>query len=329
MCLFVCVTGVFAETVSIDSVVEQANKDLIIGKFEKDSVNNKLVFGEDNIYSYSYNDDYIEFLNSKNKDDVTYEDASKNFVDSYLLIMLYRAFFLSSGYSETIVDNVFSNFDDDNLNFSYNEDGIEIESFKVSVTSSDGSSTVSGDYITKFKFSLDKAYLEKIVSKYNKEQSGNSSILNIPAMTLASTSDSVTIHMVENTMLANNKCDIYRTSDSNLQYTKVASGINCSNGEYIDKNLKSDSTYLYRAVIENSVIGSDLKSIKTIAVADGNHEEVVTGSKGNDDSSLKDDDIKNPETGSFFVYIIFGIMLLSVEIFIGSGYFKNKKSNEI
>ena len=112
-------------------------------------------------------------------------------------------------------------------------------------------------------------------------------------------------------------CNVYRSTEENGTYEKISNiaSVNCmDNVGMVDENLKSNTTYYYKAIValEGATKYSDIIKVTTKKASTTISQTPVQSNN----SSNKTNEIENPKTGTFFPLLIVTFMtVISFSIF--------------
>ncbi len=271
---FMVKTVVYAEDITIENVITYMGEHNLLNDEEYFNIFGKVLNGNDeyNITSFDYiiksTENTIEIkttLTDKEKGEIenttildyqentiTYSnpneiDSLESRIDTLLFTQLMYSIGGARGYNESLLVNWMNQIDLEKLK---EEDGITSKVEKVSIKYEENNKKYN--YI----LTVPQSYSIKI----------NEVTDNIPA------SDYVKITEVKKDTSSikisvyaegheDERCEIFRLNKDN-KFEKV-SVVSCNNGEYSDNNLEEDVTYTYQANIEDRIVCSDTKEIKT------------------------------------------------------------------
>lgn len=340
--LFVFCSNVFAEIFDINTVAREFSNSYTIkamseflGPISANVSDGKinLVSEGEVVASFNYTNEYIEYDNRSAV--VTEDNYSADIPQTIFVEGIIETLFNLSGYNDKTIEG------DENI--TYEEYGfyVETEAYKFSGTDDGGSWNVEGEYLKYFKVSLNSELISKLAKTYGvdlKEEEKES--LFKDATPIVKIGDEVTSSTVwlsayiegyeeekkEETPL----CNFYRSTSENGEYELISEWQTPCLGDVSiqDEGLKSGTTYYYKAKIVGSSNYSNSVSVTTLGSDnDGNNGnenggddnttggDITTGS-GSGDNNTKDTNISNPKTGSSFIYLITGLLILSIISFV-------------
>ncbi len=302
--LFSGISSVYAETLTMQNIdtefkkvfVDELNK---LGSSITTTINTNdktyvVSSNGENMATFKYGDDYIEFDNRNNKP--TQDNIDENFGPFLCVGGLIQSMINLSGITNKTIE-------DDSVNFTdYDTYGLllETEEYYFEGSSEDGSSwSMGGDYVTYFKMSFDTEKIKALINQYGTDLStddSDDSIIKSLVPTLKAsnvTENSVTLYPHVPYTSSQVYCDIYRSNSADGNYEKISDmAINCIDVVgLIDDDLKSNTTYYYKATVAGGTKYSDVLKVTT------------KGAKSSNDPS-------NPKTGAFFNIIIALIIML-------------------
>lgn len=295
------------ELISFGSKIEakynDANKTIDIYAQTSESLNLEIIAS----FAYNSSDNYIEL--NKRSFVVTEDNLFEGFYDTIGIMGIIESIFIQSGYNNLIVK-------ESDYTKTYDTYGLqlEIEHYDNNGNDENGNWNISGDVIKYFKISLDTDKISKLAKDYGEviegqdqdEQSTLELILELNKVT----NNTVYLHPKVTNAINPGKeitCYVYRSLEKDGIYERVSeSAINCldPNAEFIDSNLKSNTTYYYKAIIIDENKYSNILEVKT---GDPSMGDITT----------------NPDTG-LASPITLGITL-SIGILLLTFILKNKK----
>ena len=183
---------------------------------------------------------------------------------------------------------------------------------------------MEGDYLKYFKMSFDTDKIKALIEKYgvdSEESDPNKEIVSnlIPTLEVKDvTANSVTLypHVSYINTDSNYKvyCYIYRSESEDGEYQKVSDvAVNCLDGVGLtDENLKSNTTYYYKVLVDGGTKYSDVLKVTTL----GN----VSASK---ESDTKDgESLENPKTGVLISVV--SVLIIMIGSIVSLVYAKKK-----
>lgn len=290
--------------------------------------------------SFNYTNEYIEY---NNRSAVVTED---NYIDdipqTIFMEGIIETLFNLSGYNDKTIKTY--------ENITYEEYGfyIETEDYKFSGTDDGGSWTAEGKYLKYLKISLNSELITKLAKTYGvdlKEEEKESLFKDAtPIVKIGEEVTSSTVWLSayiegyeeekkEETPL----CNFYRATSKDGEYELISEWQTPCLGEVSiqDEGLKPNTTYFYKAKVVGGSNYSDSVSVTTLGSdnnSDSSNESGSTDnniggsdnttSEGNNDVTTGDGNgagegnISNPETGSSFIYLMMGLLILSIVSFI-------------
>lgn len=339
--MFLFCYNVFAEMIAIDDVAEEFGKTYTISSLnqlgstlsaEVDIKNYKFNFMGDGevVDAFDYTDEYIEY---NNRDAVVTEN---NYDDDWETIF----------YIEGIVEALFNltgnkdmmlNEEMDIANISYEEYGFQMETepYEYSGTDEDGGKwSASGEYLKYFKISLDSELISKLAEDYGVAINTEEESLFKDATPIMKIGDEVTSSTVwlsasvegyeDEKELETPLCSFYRSTSLDGEYELVTEWqTECLGGGYIkDEGLQSGTTYYYKAKVVGGTNYSEVVSVTTLSDNGGSDDEITDGSESNEsnqnvsESNNNAENITNPKTGNVLIYLVIGLLIISVISFV-------------
>lgn len=321
--LFGNVNNVYASKIDIHNVATEFEKTIVVegltslgttinANINETNKNFDIYTENEKAFSFTYNDEYIEYDNRNTI--VTKENCLEDFFTPIWIESVIQSIFNASGHINKTI------YRKGNYTDTYDTYGIqmETESCNFSGTDDDGS---TWDYIKYFKISFDTNKIDALVNKYgiladNFEANPETKNL-VPTLEAKDiTENSVTLYPeVANYDSEDVFCFIYRSNDINGTYEKISSAaVSCSDGiGIIDKNLKSNTTYYYKAIVYGGEKYSDIIKVST----KGN---LVVDEGIDEDPTIPE----NPQTGSFISTIS---VCGAITLIIGIIYYVKKKNS--
>lgn len=332
------IMGVDAKTLTLNELKEGFNKSqsanllTLESKVENNKfniyVNNKNVNNE-LIMSFNYQDNYLEYIDNDTKltKDNIEEIGGDVFSKNLAFVVVFNTILDLSGYENMVLDDAKINIY--NFGNSFDKYGLEIKSehYEFTHDSENGYFHFSGEILRQIKLSLDTDKIKKLMDDYGKKAIDEEQELLkkiIPVLEAKDiTASSVTIYPsinVENAIDEDIMCDIYRSTSKDGNYEKLNGSVNCMGGVGLtDENLKSNTTYYYKAAISNSTNYSNIIEVTT--KKDSTVEVNVTV-KDNINKTNKKNDVENPDTGMFIPCAIFmGLIILAIIIYLKKHHF--------
>ncbi len=326
MMFFLFIDDVHAKILSIDEVNTSFRTEFIdavnqLGgnlSSKLDTTNKVLdIYAEDDkLISLKYTDDYIEYDNQN-------AIVSKDTVESDLWTMicisgLLRSIFNLSGYENKTISSD-QNIDLENT---YDTYGIQIKTEHYQYNGEDDDSTWSleGDYLKYFKMSFDTDKIKALIEKYgvdSEENDSNKEIISSLIPTLEAkdiTENSVILYPHISLINSNSNdkvyCYIYRSESEDGEYQKISDvAVNCLDDiGFTDENLKSNTTYYYKTLIDGGSKFSDILKVTTLG-----RESI---SKANKET------LENPKTGT--IISIVSVVFIMVGSIVALVYVKIK-----
>lgn len=324
MVFFSSIVNVYARTLTIDEVSTQFDKSSIVEGLNQSGsstiasqVNTTdktldIYTGTEKVFSFVYGDDYIEY---NNRDFVvTEENSMDTILPAFMSYGVMESIFVLSGYENKTLK------EDEDYTNTYDTYGIQLEteSYQFSGEEEDGSSyNISGDYIKYFKISLDTDKIDALIETYGvdvDEENPYKETINSLTPTLVAkevTENSVslypTIPYTSNDPDYLISCYIYRSDSENGTYEKISEAtVNCSQDSgvgMVDKDLKSNTTYYYKTIVQGGTIYSSPVAVTTKGAASSNTNDVD----------------ENPKTGmtvSLIMIALTSIVSVSVMIYM-------------
>lgn len=296
--------SVSAEALTIEKIDEEFKK-VFVEEFNKlggnfsTTVNEegkKYEISEDGekIASFNLGDNYIEYDNRNNT--ATQENIDENFAAMLCISGIIRSILNLSNYTnKELNDESLKNLSD------FETYGLQVETdeYEFSGSSDDGSSWMrGGDYTKYFKMSFESEKIKALVEKYgtdSTEDSGNEMVKNLVPTLKASNITENSVTLIPKVSYANSTvlCLIYRSDSANGNYEKISeAAVNCVDSVgLVDDNLKSSSTYYYKAIVLDGTKFGDVIKVTTKSSNYSNSNEI-------------------PETGAFFNVIMALIIML-------------------
>lgn len=331
MIFFLFIGSVYAKMLSIDEV-NTSFKTNFIDVFNQlggnisskvDTTNKVLdIYSEDvKFMSLKYTDEYIEY---DNRDAIVSKDtAGSNFGAILFVDGLMRSIFKLSGYENKDISS------DQDIDFknTYDTYGIQMETehYQYSGEEDGGTWSMEGDYLKYFKMSFDTDKIKALIEKYGvdlEESDPNKEIVSNLIPTLESkdvAANSVTLypHVSYINTDSNYKvyCYIYRSESEDGEYQKVSDvAVSCLDGVGLtDENLKSNTTYYYKALVDGGTKYSDILKVTT-----SGNESVVSEEKVSKDS----ESFENPKTG--VIISIVSVLVIMIGSIVSLVYAKKK-----
>lgn len=317
---FSTITNVYASTLTIDNVSKQFDQSTIIKGLaqlgsnftSKVDTNDKTldIYSEsEKIFSFTYGDDYIEYNNRSAI--VTEENCMNDISTAFWIQGIMESIFVLSGYENKTLS------EDGNYTDAFETYGVQLEteSYNFSGNDENGSSySISGESIKYFKISLDTDKIDSLIAKYGvntEEQDPNKEVINSLTPTLEAkniTENSVTLYPSINYYNTDPdysvSCYVYRSNDENGTYEKISDfAVNCLDEVgIVDENLKSNTTYYYKTIVDGGTIYSSPLKVTT--------KEKATTTDNNENNNYKDNVIENPKTGVTFPIIAVTLVLI-------------------
>lgn len=309
---FVSIGNVFASTLDINSVANKFSTTTTVESFTKLGGNITVKVNTDDstfdIYndgqksdSFKYTQDYIEYDNRSTI--VTKENCHDNIFTIVWISGIMESIFSLNGYENMTLPD-----DGDFIN-NYDSYGIQMETehYEFEGVENGSSWSSSGEYLKYFKISLDTDKIKTLMDNYGvavKNEETNEELLKNYTPKLEAkkiTENSAVIYSsIPNYSKTNPDnvvyCFIYRSTSKDDSYEKISDmAVNCSDSiGLIDDNLKSNTTYYYKAKIVGyryNDIGAEFSEPIS----------VTTKSKTNEN---KNDKVENPKTGVSFPIVI-------------------------
>ena len=353
---FFITTKADARTITIEEIIKNFNEssyttemsNLLSAeiKSEDDDTNKQIkIYTDDEVIAIlNYNDEYIEY---KNDEETTNdEEALARAINGIWLESLIDSAIKSAGHNnKSVLAPETNNFE---------KYGLEIieEEYKIN---SELNIETTIPLLKNMKISRNTEKINALVNDFgieeDKEQENNNTIKNaIPIIKAEEITDK---QVVLNLNILNKNeinqdgtifCYIYRSESENGTYEKISDmAYNCI-GELkvIDENLKSNTTYYYKAIANGGEIYSDIIKVTTKEEEKESNvkDEIIKPETNNNNNnnnnnkkptnsqiSNKNEQIKNPDTGqniSFMTLIFITILSIGTIIFIKKkNYFKN------
>lgn len=348
------INDVSAQFEKTNTIKELSKLDLIVTSKVNTPDKTLDIYGNgEKIFSFTYGDDYIEYDNrSMTVTAENYMDGIKTF---FWIQGVMESVFELSGNANKIIK------EEEAYTKSYDTYGIQLETedFSFSHQDEDGSSSsISGSAIKYFKISLDTEKISALIDKYGVDADKvdvNKEVIKSLKPTLEVSN--ITENSVDLFPKVNYKstdtdytvtCYIYRSDSENGTYKKISdNAINCLGSIGItDKDLKSNTTYYYKAIVDGGTIYSDPVEVVTKDSKSDVIKSDTSNDTSNDDKSDKNSDnadanndtkstnnestsknaekskVKNPKTGV-------GIPILAISLLLSGSvvikhYTKNK-----
>lgn len=347
---FCCIMFLFhgvvdAEIIGIDKVVNELPNTYTIRAFNElgssisanvDKENYKLnLLGEGEVISsFDYTDEYIEFDNRETE--VTEDNHNNDFFDAIFVDGIVKSLFNLNGFIDKTIDEEINISD-----ISYEEYGIqmEVEHYEYSGTDEDGGNwSESGDYLKYFKISLDSEKISKLANDYGVDIITEEESIFKDATPTMRIGDEITSNSVylyaniegyeEEKEIDTPLCSFYRSTSLEGEYELVTEWQTPCLGEVgiLDENLKSGTTYYYKAKVVDGNNYSEVVSVTTLN--DNNeteNEEVKNENEGKENIEINPDvsnsdknneEISNPKTGGNLIFLVIGCLSLSIFSFI-------------
>lgn len=272
-------------TLTIDSVSKQFNQSTIIDGFTQLGANftSKVdtiyktfdIYNESGkIFSFTYGDDYIEY---DNRSAVITEENLKYMNNNDILTI-----FWIQGIMESILILILSSYENkilsENYTNEYEKYGVQLETESYNFSSKDedeSSYSISVETIKYFKISLDTDKIDALVAKNGintEKQDSDKEVINslTPILEVKNINENpVTLYPSINYYNTapdySVNCYVYWSNDENGIYEKISDfAVNCL-GEVgiIDKNLKSNTTYYYKTIVDGGTIYSASLKVTT------------------------------------------------------------------
>lgn len=316
--LFTGISNVYAKTLTINEVSTAINSSEMLEFFNSSSqdifktvVNTSeskldVMMGDTKIGSLNYGADYIEYSNPT----LNVENGVSN-NELYMQIIAAEAMatiIRLAGHEDKDISN-----EADYTN-TYDTYGLKVETVEGSYTDGNGD-TISGSFVKYLKMSLDTAKVDLLIQEYGIDNPYGASAEVIYSLTPLLYFEDVTetsVKLFPKISYTNTDpnfkvyCDIYRSDTPNGTYVKITDerGIDCiHNGSYVDKGLKSNTTYYYKTIVQGGTIYSEYLEIQTHPAEGGEPTPTPAG------------DVKVPDTGLFFptsaIVVLIGGFLLT------------------
>ena len=273
---FIATSKVHAVNLTVDQVIEGINNSSIVNYYassnypltiEKDTENHKIKIYNNDIEAFismDYGDDYIEYENDVAT--ITYEVASKSLFHDIMLVNLLDIIFDLAGYEDKALD-----FENGDFTNTYDTYGflLTTESYNISEESEYGTSSMNGDLFRHFKITLDKTKIDTLIAQYGVDSADVDPNVEVikgikPTIeVIKTTEDSVTVQPHLNYVNFDPDydvlCYIYRSESEDGEYVKLdGDPVSCiKESKYIDKDLKSNTTYYYKTVVTYGSIFSN------------------------------------------------------------------------
>ena len=228
----------------------------------------------------------------------------KSFVDDlWITQMLYEVGELN-GYKEEELEAWFNVLNEDSV-FTMEKDGFEIS--KKDYSFSEDGANLSGNYVENFRIDINEFKIDLSAIDTT----------SIPVIEFSDIkSDSIGIKIKVENAKDGAMCKLYR-AETGGDYKYLLS-LNCKDSIiYYDDDLKPNTTYFYKAVLENGTNYSKIYSATTKSVsADASIPKPGDGT------------VLNPETGlPLAVIVIIVILIILIAVVVVFGVIKNKKED--
>lgn len=281
----------FEKTPVVQKLLELDNEATITSKVNNEEKKLDIYISDEKVFSFTFTDSYIEY---DNRSAVVTEDNYGDGLETAIWIQAVMESVLTlSGYEGKDMS------EDVTLN-DYDTYGIQLETEKYKFSGSEDGSTwnISGEYFKYFKISLDTSKIDALVAKYGTNNNQDNEVIAnlVPELEAKDiTATSVTIYpKVNYNGTSDIFCYVYRSDSKNGTYKKLSDlAVNCSNPVgIVDEELKSNTTYYYKAIVDGGTKYSDILSITT------KKSSTSTG-----------DITENPNTGSKYSFIVVILIL--------------------
>ena len=310
MILFIPNT-VFATTtlVNIDDVVTTFNNSRTISSYDglfgiktqmkanktANTLDVSVDLDENFTNKFKFTNEYIEL---DNKDfDLNKDNMEKYFLQSIQIFGITDALINLSGFeNKTLKENTKS--------VNYDKYEMILETEKITINEENNGVTIDGsiEYIKYFKISLDKTKIANLVKDYGTDikEYENPFLDDLkPALGYTSTKNNeITLQICFKDPKVSSiypvYADIYQATSIDGEYIKINSEkIDYSKGmvTFIDKNVESNKTYFYKAIINDSEIESDILIAKAL------------------ETTVSTQPVENPKTGISSPFIIIPITI--------------------
>ncbi len=313
---FVTIKNVYAKNLTIDEVSKEFNTSSIVEGLKAlgSNISSKVNTGDntleiysdsEKVFSFNYSTDYIEYNNRSAS--VTKESVEDDIATAIWLQGIIESILKLSGYTDkTLSEEVVLN--------NYDSYGVEMETEHYEYKGEDegNSWNTSGEFIKYFKMSLDTTKIDALINNFGvdiNKQDPNKEVIQSLTPTLRAeniTENSVTLYPhldYQNTDPSDAiTCYLYRSENENGPYEKISDfSVNCTEYSFgmVDNNLKSNTTYYYKALAEGGINFSEPIKITTKGVEQVNLNVNVSNNN----------ELENPETGAVFPIITISVML--------------------
>lgn len=341
---FCCIMFLFhgvvnAKTIGIDEVTNEIPNTYTIKGLNSigsslsariDDENNKLnFFSEDELFaSLNYTKEYIEY--DIGNAIITDENYWGYFTTTLAIEGVMESLLNLSGHQDiSIIEKI---AEVENLN--YEEYGVQLE-IDTYVTSDDSG---SADYIKYFKITLDSEVISNLAEQYGENLNTEEESIFKDATPTMRIGDKITSNSVylyaniegyeEEKEIDTPLCSFYRSTSLEGEYELVTEWQTPCLGEVgiLDENLKSGTTYYYKAKVVDGNNYSEVVSVTTLN--DNNETENEEGKNENEgkenieinpdvsNSDKNNEEISNPKTGGNLIFLVIGCLLLSIFSFI-------------
>ncbi len=282
--LFTITSKVSAKTLTLDEVSTAFNKTKFVETFKELGINLSSKVDQDKIDIYiddtkklsiNHESDYLEFdnhdtvLTKENYEEKTQDELIKALAVDGIM----EAIITASGHTDKFIDG------DSDYSNTFDNYGLQLELQNLSIEETENDSHFKLDlsYLKYFKMSLDTTKIDALIEKYGIEfslENANKELINNLTPTLEAkniTEDSITLYPLVQYDINENRyqllCNIYRSNSKNGTYEKITKeAVNCTDSVgYVDKNLKSNTTYFYKASLVDGTKYSDILEVKTKA----------------------------------------------------------------
>lgn len=341
--VFVITKNTSARIITINEVSEEFNQSSVVqllnklgGKI-KSQVNENdhtldIYKSDSVIFSAKYGDYYLEY---NNRDTVINEENyGLQTTNLSLIYSLATSILKLSGHEDkTLTDLKNSIQKSDNYNI--DEASVEIGDYNVNNS--------NGKYVKYFKVPLETEKIDAILNNLTSQspEEDNSIKDLVPYIEIKEiTENSVSIYTsVSNnlrTIAQNNiMCFIYRSDNENGNFEKISNeAIDCTNPvEIMDNNLKSNTTYYYKAIIDGgenfsnvikaTTIDNPVSSVVPDEETPDNNLNSNDNNTTNQNQEKTEETFENPDTGSTLPIIIISTIAIGSLILIK---YANKKN---
>lgn len=310
MILFIPNTVFAASTlVNIDDVVTAFNNSRTISSFDgllgiktqmkanktTNTLDVSVDLDETLTNKFKYTNEYIE-LDNRNFTP-SEENMGQQFLQSVQILGIVDALINLSGFeNKTLKENTNPT--------NYDKYGLTLETEEIILDEENNGITINGsiEYLKYFKISLDKTKIENLVKDYGTDikEYENPFLDDLkPALGYTSTKNNeITLQICFKDPNISSTypvyADIYRATSIDGEYIKINSEkIDYSKGmvTFVDRNVESNKTYFYKAIISDSTIESDILTAKALQ------------------TTVSTQSVENPKTGISSPFIIIPITI--------------------